>query len=76
MCSEHAVYLQKNYSWNVTREFYMFIWNLLFISLSPKARCFNHSEIDSPGHREIEMEINANTDNLKQHFYIKLKKTS
>lgn len=60
----------KKYSWNAAREFYMFTWYLVFISIAPKARYFNHNEIDSPGHREIELEINAITDNLRQHFCI------
>lgn len=48
----------------------MFTWYLVFISIALKAGCFNHNEIDSPGHREIELEINAITDNLRQHFCI------
>lgn len=66
--------LQKNYSRNVAREFYMFIWYLFFVSFAPKARCFNHSEINCPGHKEKEMENHVITEtpknDLNQHFYM------
>jgi len=50
----------------------MFVWYSFFISLAPKARCFNHNEINCPGHREKETENNVVTEtpknDLNQHF--------
>lgn len=68
MCSEHAMYLQKNYSRNVVRDFYMFIWYLFFVSLAPRARCFNHNKINCPGHREIGLGNNVVPEALKNRL--------
>lgn len=60
--------LQKSYARNVARDFDMLIWYLVLISLAPKAGCFNHNEINCPGHREKEMENNVITETPKPTF--------